>query len=83
MPKTKQRETFSQVDVIPGECPRCLCTEREPYFAIARHDKSGIGPSGRPYTRITKKRTRCKRCGHPRVDRFFENVPIKDGDASE
>jgi ribosomal protein S27AE len=73
MAKTKKREKYNQVDVIPSACPKCHCTDREPYFAIKRLETYGVTPAGREYTRVTFKRTRCKRCGQARVDRVFES----------
>lgn len=69
-----KRQQYTQVDVIPPACPKCLSTEREPYFAIKKLAVDGITPNGVKYNRITFKRTRCKRCTQARVDRIFELV---------
>lgn len=72
-PVVQQANVYTQIDVIPPSCPKCGCTDREPYFAIKRLAISGLTPAGRPYTRITFRRTRCKGCGQSRIDRVFES----------
>ena len=69
----QQVDVYTQIDVIPPSCPKCGCTDREPYFAIKRLAISGVTPAGVPYTRITFRRTRCKGCGQSRIDRVFES----------
>lgn len=73
-PPKPEEDQYRIVDVIPSACPKCQCTDREPYFAIKAIDSKGISPAGYPYTRLTFKRTRCKRCKQARVDRLYENT---------
>lgn len=72
-PVVQQANVYTQIDVMPPSCPKCGCTDRGPYFAIRRLASCGVTRDGQPYTRITFKRTRCKKCGQSRVDRFFES----------
>lgn len=69
-----ESDSYCVVEVHPSACPDCHCTEREGYFAINTQVYAGISPSGFEFNRITRKRTRCKRCGRPRVDKFYENI---------
>lgn len=70
--KPKVNQEYQQVDVIPPGCLKCGSTDREPYHNIRSINSVG-NRDGRPYTRITLKRTKCSKCGQCRVDRIFEN----------
>lgn len=49
-------------------CPKCLSIKRERYHRVRSREISGTTRDGRPYDRITWRRTRCKSCGQNRID---------------
>lgn len=69
-----------KVDQTDGELTRCKCgsTDREPYFNKRELNISGDHAiTGKPYTLIIIRRTRCRGCGQARDDRHFVNAPRK------
>lgn len=65
------------VDVIPSCCRKCGCTERTPYVNAQEMAYGGVTGTGRQYTHIVWRSTRCVECGQGRRDRVFENRPEK------
>ncbi len=68
----RKRETYVQVDCSPPACPFCQSTDREPYFDVVTLHQSGVW-NGKEFTRIRRKRTRCKSCRRFYLVRFFEH----------
>ena len=63
-------------DVELTACAKCSSTEREPYFNRRDLPIQGNHPkTGKPYTKIIVRRTRCLGCGQTRDDRHFVNEP--------
>ncbi len=50
-------------------CPHCGSSEREGYYAT-QTIQGPVGIGGVIYARVELKRTRCKACNRPRIDRF-------------
>lgn len=69
----------AQVEQADGQltsCGKCGSTKREPYFNRRDVDVAGVhAVTGRPYTQIVIRRTRCGDCGQARDDRHFVNAP--------
>lgn len=63
-------------EIARGEltrCPSCGSTDREAYWGKREHQHDGLDDSGRPFTHVCWRKTRCKVCGQIRVDRTLEN----------
>ena len=60
------------VQMEQSRCPTCGSTERGDYYNCVASEHSGIDPSGRPYTHVIRRRTKCI-CGQARIDRSYEN----------
>lgn len=71
--KVSTREKSLTQAVETSRCPVCGSTSRSKYEAVKTLAYPGIEPQGQPYTHIAWKRTRCKKCKKPRVDRFLQN----------
>lgn len=54
-------------------CPVCGKTDRERYRLLSAVQHGGFTANGREYSHVVNRRTKCKACGEPRIDRFFEN----------
>ena len=67
--------------VVEGQrtrCTTCGSTEREPYHGVIEQAIAGVDPkTGQLYTHVVWRRTRCRDCGKNRVDRSYENRPVK------
>lgn len=60
------------VTVEPSRCPECGATDREDYNNTVTREIPGVLPDGRPYCRVTWRRTRCLACGQHRIDKTYE-----------
>lgn len=58
----------------PAACPSCHSTDREPFRGSVREvEQGGTAPTGRDYTHIAWKDTRCRACGQFYRVRVYEN----------
>lgn len=71
-PKGSRTQRRDYQTVEPSRCPQCGSTQREAYSQTTTQEYAGETPDGRPYTHIIRRWTRCRACGHPRVDRTYE-----------
>lgn len=71
-------EPPTTMNVWPAACPLCGSTSRANYSRIRTKPKGGRSPTGRDYTHISIKSTRCLKCGRPRTERHFLNVYAGD-----
>lgn len=71
-PKGSTNASRDVVAVLPSHCRQCGSTDREAYIGkpIVREITGTV--EGRPYNKITWRRTRCANCGQARVDQTFE-----------
>lgn len=80
-PKGSPNRRVDQTDPLPAtRCLKCGSTNRAPYFN--RRDLSVAGvclTTGKPYTSIIIRRTRCEDCGQHRDDRQLVNEPAARG----
>lgn len=69
----QQTKSRAPVAVVASSvCHACGSTERTGYVAIRTMAYQGQ-QDGRPFTHILWKRTTCKKCSRPRVDKYHEN----------
>ena len=59
--------------VHPAACPHCGKTDREPYRLASVIAHGGVTATGREYSHVVNRRTKCRACGQARIDRYFEN----------
>lgn len=72
-PKGSKNESL-EIDVLPGECPKCGSTARGVYTGTNRHlFVSGV-MQGRYYTSITFRRCKCAKCGQTRIERTYHTA---------
>lgn len=72
-PKGSKSES-QEVEVLPGECPRCGSTARSVYTGTNKHMfVSGVF-QGRYYTSITWRRCKCAKCGQARVEKTYHTA---------
>lgn len=72
-PPGSENKDYDVVTVEPTRCLGCQSTEREAYFRTTVQPFAGVDPSGRPYTHVVRRYTRCAGCGQLRIDRSLEN----------
>lgn len=60
------------VDAVATRCKVCASTARTKYTQTQIIEGDGIAPDGRPYTKVTLRRTCCVNCGQHRIDRWYE-----------
>jgi hypothetical protein len=73
-----QRRTYDQAEERPSQCRKCLSTEREAFFGspiIRVFDIVQKRPDGTTFTRLVKRRTKCKACGQFRFVLSYEHHP--------
>lgn len=73
-PKGSKTKSIPAQTVFLSQCPVCLSTDRSGYFNVKTREFSGSAPNGQPYNYVSRKQTRCRKCGQRRVDITFENV---------
>lgn len=72
-PRAPKNRSKEPVTTVLSRCRRCGSTEREPYHGTREVKVAGVDPhSGKPYTHVVWRRTRCKHCGQMRMDRSLE-----------
>lgn len=71
--------------VEASACPKCGVTDRDAYRLVNCVAIAGTTKSGKPYTHVVSRRTRCTACKYKRTDKFFENhAPVAHpGDTNE
>lgn len=63
-------DTVLIVDVSASCCPKCGSSEREPYHNVkTRHIEGFL--NGKPFNRVSWKRTKCTVCNQQRIDRVY------------
>jgi len=60
------------LDVASSRCNKCKSTRREKYKNVNSHECSGTSPNGNPFNVVWWRHTKCKNCGEPRTDKFYE-----------
>ena len=68
---SKNKKYTGEVERVAARCIRCHSSG----FTILRKtrdlDHKGIGPDGKPYTRIIWRRIQCKSCGQVQMDKEY------------
>ncbi|QEG15530.1 hypothetical protein GmarT_13710 [Gimesia maris] len=73
-PKGAKTQSLPVQNVFLSQCPACLSTDRLGYSSVKTREFSGTAPTGQPFNYVSRKRTRCRKCGQKRIDVTYENV---------
>ena len=71
------RDYSQSVKIIPAHCPRpsCQSTDVEILARFKTEPYGGTTPDGFVFTRIVRRRMRCRACGQYFAAMFYENQP--------
>jgi len=79
-PKGAKNVAVDTADAPASRCPKCFSTRRTPYFNRRDVAVAGVDHhTGKPYTSIVLRRTKCEDCGQHRDDRQLVNEPDARG----
>ncbi|QEG18946.1 hypothetical protein GmarT_48410 [Gimesia maris] len=73
-PKGAKTQDLPVQNVFLSQCPVCLSTDRLGYSSVKTREFSGTAPNGQPFNFVSRKRTRCLKCGQKRIDVTYENA---------
>jgi nitrate reductase cytochrome c-type subunit len=72
-PKGSENRDYAQaIGDGTTRCPACNCTDRTDYEGSPTVvEANGTDPDGKPYDKVTIRRTMCLGCGQHRLDRAY------------
>lgn len=74
---------IGQLTRCPLERGGCNSTEREDYFNVRTHSFGGVDNQGNAFDTVVWRRTRCRKCGRVRDDKFYEMRGTSAGSAAD